>query len=160
MYGFHLGGSEDGWALEGIGKYGSLEAQHLPWLTDEQREEFDDLDFSEVVNLMETRLLAHLVGFNNTHEPDTAFHERKMLAQHRLGVKFESHGYEYGSIALVIHDSVFDADWSAPTEIDPTKLQAVVDSRLANERLQLALEVLAIQPLQARPAWLLTAEYS
>ncbi|MFH8751065.1 hypothetical protein ACH4GK_32010 [Streptomyces rimosus] len=60
VYGYHLGGGDSGWELEGLGEYGEL--PDLPWYGPEG-------DFQAAA---ERHLLATLAGFTETWEPGKA----------------------------------------------------------------------------------------
>jgi len=148
VFGVPLGGSDEGWLLrepkDELG-YASLEPTDLPWLTEDQIDEWDDLSYTEVMELG----LKHLdsVTFDVTGKPLSA------------GLEVHSHGYDLNSFALVLKEPQFDAEWGDTSAVD----LEVVGRIACNEQLVLqferAFETLNLRPTHPTPTWFLTADY-
>jgi hypothetical protein len=159
-YGYDLGGSEGEWLLkeydedEGIVK--------VPWLADEDSEEWLDDFGTEATNV----LLAKLTDFNEkkfTEEGryNEEYYRARSLAEKELSVEIISFGHHesssYALIMKVYHES---AEWGVATVLEDLEnlirspVQAAWDAKLAE-----ATAALGITPLQKRPGWLLMADY-
>lgn len=156
FYGYDLGGSETGWKIEEVDKeYSSqIDYDQLGWLTEEQAEEDADFNFVEEA---EKRLLREIGGVTGTWR-DEGYYDRRREAQVRVGVVF--HGtctYDYPIYVLAAHTST-----SYDGEVETIHFN-VLDQRRIDEdwdgKLDAALKVLNIHPIQAKAAWLLASHY-
>jgi hypothetical protein len=147
VYGYHLGGGDSEWELEGLGEYGELPA--LPWYDPEDE---DSTDFQEAA---ERRLLAELADFTETWETGgEGYYGREREAKARLGVEFETHCSGSFPMYLLIAKGItaYRGDVEA---IDFTALTAEVQEKDADAKLRAALTALGITPKQEKPGWLL-----
>ncbi|MGW5130379.1 hypothetical protein [Streptomyces sp. NPDC004135] len=144
VYGYHLGGGDGGWELEGLGEYGELPP--LPWYADE------DSDFQEAA---ERHLLAQLAGFTETwHSGSEGYFERERAAKAQLGVEFETHCSGSYPMYLLIAKGI-TAYRGEVEPIDFAALAAEVEQKGADEKLGAALTALGLTPKQQRPGWML-----
>jgi hypothetical protein len=146
MYGYHLGGDEDGWLIEGADEYGEFDLNQLDWYSEED-------GFIESV---ERRLLEVVAGFTETDWRADGYPERKAAADATVGVEMESHcsgDYPmYVLAAKVITAYRGDAKVvELPDLVDRSR--PGVESW--NDKLTAALDALGITPKQQRPEWLL-----
>ncbi|MFD7661027.1 hypothetical protein [Streptomyces sp. NPDC059788] len=143
VYGYHLGGGDSGWELEGLGKYGEL--PELPWYGPED-------DFQTAA---ERHLLATLTGFTETWEPGKdGYFQREREARATLGVEFETHCSDRSPMYLLIAVGV-TAHRGCATPVGFTQLADEVTRQGADAKLRQALDALGIRPRQRRPGWLL-----
>lgn len=144
VYGYHLGGDEGGWQVEGVGEYGELLA--LDWHDSEDA----DADFQGDAEL---RLLAS-VGFTEINWRADGYHTRKAEAQARLGVEIETHCSGDYPMFLLIAKGI-TAYRGNVKEIDFAALQAELEQADADAKLRAALDALGLQPTQDKAQWLL-----
>ncbi|WP_328934170.1 MULTISPECIES: hypothetical protein [unclassified Streptomyces] len=144
VYGYHLGGGDGGWELQGLGEYDEL--PELPWYNE------DSEDFQGDA---EQLLLAQLAGFTETWESGgEGYFAREREAKARLGVTFETHcsgsypGYLLIAKGITAHRGDVES-------IDFAELTAEVQQADADAKLRAALEVLGLTPKQERPGWML-----
>lgn len=148
VFGVPLGGSDEGWLLdEPSDEWGSisLEAEHLPWLTAEQVEEFDEYSYHEILELG----LKHL-------ESVTDGCLGRSLAE---GLEVHQHGYDLRSFALTLETPTFSVSWGDFTDVDPGELARVGNDENLRAQFRLAFEALNLKPTHVEPRWFLTAEY-
>jgi hypothetical protein len=144
VYGYHLGGDDGGWLVEGAGEYGEL--PQLDWHDSED----DEADFGTDVEL---RLLAS-VGFTETDWRADGYHDRERAAKARLGVTLETHcsgsypGYLLIAKGITAHRGDVES-------IDFAELAAEVQQAGADAKLRAALDALGLTPKQEQPGWLL-----
>lgn len=148
VFGVPLGGSDEGWLLTGPKDRWDdvrLEPDLLPWLTAEQRDEFEDLGYGEVLELG----LKHLktVTWELTGEPLGS------------GLEVHQHGYELNSFALVLRSPQFNVSWGDTTEVDHQALRDTTHLGEHHLRFAAAFKALNLQPVNPVPRWFLTCEY-
>jgi hypothetical protein len=139
MYGYHLGGGDGGWELQGLGEYG--EFPELDW--------YDD-DFQSAA---ERKLLADIGGFTEEWTSGAeGYWDRKRAAQARVGVEFDTHcSGEYPMYVLAT--KVITVYRGSVKTIDPAQDLAVQPDW--DDKLRAALDVLSLQPTQDQARWLL-----
>ena len=141
VYGYDLGGDEDGWQIaeENI-------AAFLEWGSGED---------GDLVEKGKVRLLAS-VGFTETDWRADGYHERKKAAEERLGVEFESYcSGDYPMWLLAAHTvTVYRGDCK---EIDFAALEKARTEGDWDAKLAHAIQVLGITPTQEKPGWLLVS---
>jgi hypothetical protein len=148
VFGVPLGGSDEGWLLTGPkDRWGEvrLEAEHLPWLTPAETEEFDDLGYGEILELG----LAHLATLTSPTSGDPL----------SLGLTVHYHGYELNSFALVLREPQYNVSWGGTTHVD---YQLLRDTRHLGAHHLLFAEAFAalnLQPEDPEPRWFMTCEY-
>lgn len=143
-YGYRLQGGDGEWLVREVHPEDSDDwGLNVDWLDDDDR-------FDEVA---EKRLLAS-VGFTESDYTVDGYFERRDAAKAQLGVELERSGYEAGDLLLVTKQ--IGAYCGEAEVVDPAVLVAEAGG-YADRRLRSALTVLGITPLQAEPAWLLTA---
>lgn len=144
VYGYHLGGGDGGWELQGLGEYGEL--PDLPWYNEEDEDLQGDA---------ERHLLAQIAGFTETWGPDNeGYHDREKEAKARLGVEFETHCSGSYPMYLLIAKGI--TAYRGDVElVDFTELTAEVQEKDADAKLRAALDVLGLTPKQERPGWML-----
>jgi len=150
VYGYDLGGGEDdGWKVREAGEYGEL---RVPWLPDPDTEEAtEDLDIPDEMK----RCLLIASGFTETYEDGReGYFGRESEAEAALGIELESYCsgeypmYILAAKVLTAHRGDCDVlDLAALS--DPATLAAY------DQKLNAALAVLGITPVQDKPAWLL-----
>lgn len=146
-YGYRLRANGGEWLVKEVHPDDSDEyGLNLDWLSEDDEDEFEDKATE--------RLLAALADFTETDWRADGYFDRQREAKARLGVAFETTGWEGEDLLLVTKQ--YGAYLGEAEQIDPAALLAVSDDA-AGERLRKALEVLGMTPLQERPTWLLTA---
>lgn len=146
IYGYDLGGDDDGWAFA---EYDQDECEiSLPW--------FDPT--KEFAEEAEKRLLAQIAGFTEEWRQGAGseFFAREKAAKAQLGVEFEFYGYEMCGHALSAHREW--VEWSA-TAVDLAALASRPAAEGWDDKLAAAVAALGITPKQERPGWLLAASY-
>lgn len=144
-YGYRLQGSDGQWLVREVHPDDSDEwGLNLDWFDE------DEGSFDEAAG---RRLLAS-VDFTETDYTVDGYFDRQRAAEGRLGVKLERTGYEAEDLLLVTKQ--IGAYVGEAETIDPDVLAAEAGGE-ADARLRSALAVLGLTPLQAQPAWLLTA---
>lgn len=149
VYGYDLGGDNNGWKLQQTDKYGCLDVEAIDWL------EEDD----ELAEKVEERLLATIGGFTEKWAPNVdGYWDRERAAKERVGVKivFYSHS-DYSMHVLGIE--VIDQDWSEGVVLDLPALAAMPEANGWDAKLAAAIEALGITPTQTQPGWILCAAY-
>jgi hypothetical protein len=145
MYGYHLGGDEGGWEMEGAGEYGGLPA--VPWYD-------PDAEDGDIVELMMHHLLAEIAGFTETDWKADGYFDRKRVAEQQVGVTIESHCS--GEFPMwVLCAKAITAYRGDVHVVDPPWLISEPVKRDWTEKLNAAIEALGIRPTQQRPEWLL-----
>ncbi|MFJ7417952.1 hypothetical protein ACIQXD_04985 [Streptomyces uncialis] len=145
VYGYHLGGDDGGWKVEGAGEYGELPA--LDWHDPENGE----ADFQEDA---EPRLLAALAGFTETDWRAEGYRDRRRNAKAQLGVGFETHcSGDYPGFLLIAKGITAHRGDVEP--IDFAALTAEVQAADADTKLRAALDALGLNPTQQQAQWLL-----
>lgn len=144
VYGYHLGGDESGWEIEGVGEYGEL--PDLPWY-DPWNDDFQ--------GAAERHLLAAIAGFTETWTPDNeGYFDRERAAEARIGARFAHHcSADYPMYLLVTKEITAYRGDAVP--VDFAELAAEVTHMDADAKLRAALGALGITPKQQRAQWLL-----
>jgi hypothetical protein len=151
-YGYDLGTAEDFKAAE-RGEYGSPK---LPWLP---VDEDGDSDYSEFGEEIEKRLLAS-VGFTETNWRAEGYHDRKRIAEDRIGVELDFSGHsDYAGWVLIAKGSERDVEWSDAMTLDPAELAALPAHHGWPDQLAAALSALGITPTQTAASWLVYPSY-
>ncbi|MEX3206051.1 hypothetical protein [Streptomyces acidiscabies] len=146
VYGYHLGGDDGGWLVEGAGEYGEPPA--LDWY-DPDNEDGDDFQ-----STAERHLLARLAEFTETNWQADGYFDREREAKKKLGVQFKTHcSGDYPGYLLIAKG--ITAGRGDVEAVDFTALQAEVQEAGADEKLRAALDALGLQPTQERAQWLL-----
>jgi hypothetical protein len=148
VFGVHLGGSDEGWLLtEPLDAWSDvrLEAEHLPWLTPEQVEEFDDYGYHEILELG----LKHLATVPN----------RQGGQPLSDGLEVHQHGYELNSFSLVLSEPQFRVDWGDAPAVDVPTLQRIEGRATVISQFRQVFEALNLKPMNLIPRWFLTCEY-
>jgi hypothetical protein len=140
VYGYALGGDEDGWQVAEASEYGEWSPE---WLGD------DDL-----ITAAEQRLLES-VGFTEADWEAEGYFDRKRAADQRLGVEFVPHGGEFSCWSLVCHQ--ITVEWGEAAQVDLAALMAAVGEGGWDAKLAAAVQALGATPKQGRPSWLLLA---
>lgn len=151
VYGYALGGPEEGWKIDGLAKWGSL---ITPWYRCE------DDDFATLADRQ--LLIAHgfTEGYPEEYTPGAvdAYYARRKAAERAIGVEVSScGGNEYPGFLLRTYR--VSAEWSETVVIDWPALEARRVAEDWDGKLAAALTALGLKPLQDRPQWLLTSAY-
>jgi hypothetical protein len=143
MYGYHLGGGDGGWDLQGLGEYGEL--PDLDW--------YDPDGDGDMITAAERKLLADIGGFTEEWTPDSeGYWDRERAAKARVGVEFDSHCS--GNYPMyVLATKVITVYRGEVETIDPAQDLAVQPDW--DDKLRAALDVLGINPTQDAACWLL-----
>ena len=145
VYGYHLGGDEFGWDLEGLDEF---ESPTFDWY-DPENEDGDG--FSEAV---ENQLFIH-AGFTETDWQAEGYWDRRKEAQARISVEIEVYcSYDYPGYILAAKS--IEAYQGRVKEIDQHDLEQLED---ADAQLEAALDALGLRPKQKRPQLLLCSIY-
>ncbi|MFF7485610.1 hypothetical protein ACFZBC_08940 [Streptomyces luteogriseus] len=146
VYGYHLGGDDGGWLVQGAGEYGELPS--LAWY-DADAEDGDGFQESA-----ENHLLATLAQFTEDDWRADGYFDRQRAAKARLGVQFDTHcsGDYPGYLLIAKGITVYRGSVEV---IDFEALQAEVKAADADTKLRAALDALGIRPTQKRAQWLL-----
>lgn len=146
VYGYHLGGGDIGWLLEGLSEY-----EGLPTLSWYDPDDEDNEGFQESA---ERHLLAQLAGFTETDWRADGYFTRQREAKASLGVEFETHcSGDYPGYLLITKG--ITAHRGDVHEIDFQALAAEVQASDADTKLRAALDALGLRPTQERAQWLL-----
>jgi hypothetical protein len=146
VYGYHLGGDEDGWLFEGLDEWGTLPDGFFDWY------DKDSEDSSGFLEDAQDQLLARVAGFTETDWRADGYFARKREAEAQLGVEIESHcSGDYPMYLLVA--KAITAYRGDVEEIDFQALAEEVHG--ADIKLRLALDALGIRPTQEQAQWLL-----
>ncbi|MER6559777.1 hypothetical protein ABT300_18985 [Streptomyces sp. NPDC001027] len=152
VYGYDLGGPDEGWKVHGLGKYGELPP--LDWY-DEDADE-DDNDF---VSAVESRMLAVVAGFTEQCEPDArenGYYDRKTAAEKRIGVVTEMYcSHSSPMYALAAHSTTVHRGHIE--YLDPDDMLSRPATQDWDSRLVVALDALGLTPLEQRPRWFLVS---
>lgn len=149
VYGYDLGGADEGWKVKGLGKYGELPP--LDWYDEDQ-----DDDFPAAV---EKRLMAAVAGFTEQWAPgagENGYFDRKAQAEKKVGVKLKT----YCSLSVPAYALAAHATTVARGEveyIDPQDMLWRPPSEDWDSRLVVALDALDLAPVQERPRWFLVS---
>lgn len=146
VYGYHLGGGDGDWLVQGAGEFGELPA--LDWYSE------DGEDGDDFVTAAEKRLLARLADFTETDWQVDGYFAREREAKARLGVRFESHCSGDYPMYLLIAEG-FTAYRGDADVIDMAALAVEPETNGWDEKLRAALDVLGLRPTQQRAQWLL-----
>lgn len=152
VYGTSLGGEVDGWKIQNVDGWGEWRPSWLKPAEDDP-EEYAEADYVKCA--MEALLAA--AGFVETDWDALGYYERKEAAERRVGVSFVRHGH-YKTPQLILSTFSIDVTQSRVKGIDPDII-ATAPTELWDSRIQDALNVLGIKPVQEKPCWLLTASY-
>jgi hypothetical protein len=149
VYGYDLGGANNGWKVQQADEYGCLDVDAIDWVTED-----DDFDFGGAA---EERLLAS-IGFTDTDWRANGYHVRLSEAKERLGLEIVFYSHHDSSMhALAAH--VIEQGWSEGKVLDLTALAAMPEANGWDAKLAAAIEALGMTPTQAQPGWILVAEY-
>lgn len=166
VYGYALGGPEEGWKIDGLAKWGSL---ITPWYRceDDDCESTDEDEGDDDFATLADRQLLIAHGFTEGHpgwgddvteDARYAYYARRKAAEKAIGVEVSScGGNEYPSFLLRAYR--VSAEWSETVVIDWPALEARRVAEDWDGRLAAALIALGLKPLQDRPQWLLTSAY-
>lgn len=148
IYGYDLGGDNNGWKIQQADEYGCLDTDAIDWITD------DDFYFAGAA---EERLLAS-IGFTDTNWRADGYHGRLSEAKERLGLDIVFYSHHDNSMhALAAH--VIEQGWSEGLVLDLPALAALPEANGWDAKLAAAIEALGMTPTQTRPGWILCAEY-
>lgn len=152
VYGVSLGGEEDGWKIQDLGRW---ETWRPSWLmpSEDDSEEYAHSSYADDA----MKVLLRAAGFTETDRDADGYYERKKEAEQRVGVSFVQHGH-YNFRQFIITTFHFSANQTRVQGIDPDII-ATAPTELWDGRIQDALDVLGIKPVQEKPTWLLTASY-
>lgn len=151
-YGVSLGGEEEGWKIQGLDRW---EEWRPSWLKPDEDDPKEYADADYVDSAMDALLAS--VGFTETNWQADGHFERKKDAEERLGVSFVSHGH-HNFKQFIITTFHVSANQTQARGVDPDVI-AAAPTELWDSRIQDALDVLGIKPVQEKPCWLLTASY-
>lgn len=142
VYGYDLGGPEDGWKVAEAGEYG----EWMPsWSTED----------SDIITDAEKALMAS-VGFTETDWRAEGYFDREREAKARLGVEFESYcsaDYPLWVLAACVI-TVYRGD---AKEVDLAALEAQRTQEEWDAKLAAAVQALGIEPTQDGPRWMLVS---
>lgn len=141
VYGYDLGGPEDGWKIAEADECGDWEPE---WSTED-----------DVIDAAGRRLRAS-VGFEETDRQADGYWERAREADVRTGVEFGCVGPDESWVLCAFR---VDADGSETVPLDFVELAARAEREGWDARLARAVVALGITPTQERPQWLLASAY-
>lgn len=150
LYGYDLGGSDGEWAIDEYTE--NYWEQHVPELNVPWYLEVERRDREADEAGVDT-------GYVGGSDFRSLMEDRLMEA--RLGVEIHSVGHlEYGSGAvLTVTDSRINVQWSEVEALEMVDLFWKPFQEGWGDKLQRALDVLEIHPVQERPSWLLACAY-
>ncbi len=146
VYGYGLGGDDHGWRVQEAGEHGELRTS---W--------YDPCEDSfEEAALQELRATA-LPPLDDTATLDERrAHRRK--TDEKLGVELTYHGHlEYPQTLLIAQGSEYRVGQGEAKIITPQMLLTVTDTW--DRKLERALHMLGLTPMQQQPQWLLCTQY-
>ncbi|MEV8610208.1 hypothetical protein AB0383_20165 [Amycolatopsis sp. NPDC051373] len=144
MYGYDLGGAEEGWKIEEAGEYGEWEPE---WAEDagDPMGSVDDV-------------LLRSVGFTETDWRVDGYFDRERAAKERLGVEVSSYGYHESASWMLTTKTIRGEDYGADA-FDPAELLSLPAANGWDEKLRDALNTLGITPTQEAPSWFFVSNY-
>lgn len=152
-YGISIGGEENGWKIQGVDRWEEWRPSWLKPAADDP-EEYCEASYER--DAMNALLAA--AGFTETDKDADGYYERRDEAFKRVGVDFITHNTHGRWKQYILATFSFSADQYRVQGIDPDII-ATAPTELWDGRIEDALRVLGIKPVQEKPCWLLTAYY-
>lgn len=150
-YGVDLGGERDGWKIQDVDRW---EEWRPSWLKPDEDGDYAEASYEDDA----MRALLAAAGFTETDWEAEGYSARKRAAEQRVGVEFTLHGHYEGCRELALTTFVYSESGRGPTLVDPDVI-ATAPTELWDGRIEDALRVLGIKPMQENPGWLLTSWY-